>query len=464
MKIPFQSLRAFGAFGAAALLFGCGDNPDSVTQPFAGGPSFHIVPVSSPEVELLALCKVGPVGTYTFQATATLPNLFNTATGTWDLSAATYSVTVGAGSTIDVGGTQVGGACFSFTTPNGVTHNHIARASGTSVVDVTVVETGIPAGQQFVKVDKYQKTGGPSGPVAFTSSNVNSVTGQLGGTNAVLNTLVGANVVFYNEPAPPPPSPSLAIVKTADNGTVEAGTNIGFGITVSSNGPGTATAVTLSDPLPTGSGINWSIDSQPASNPCSIVANVLTCAFGNMPAGTDVTIHISSPTTTASCATYNNTASASASNHATVTASASTTVRCQPPGPYAGCTPGFWKQRQHFQFWTAPYTTSTTIQSVFSNAAGYVTAKGSKPIGPMTLLEGLSLQGGSTIGGAVEILMRAAIAGLLNAASPDVNYYQSVASHIAAVNAALASGDRATILGVAGGIDFENNRGCTAKD
>ncbi|HEY0305316.1 MAG TPA: hypothetical protein VGC44_10090, partial [Longimicrobiales bacterium] len=101
MKIPFKSLRALGALGAAAVLFACGDNPDSVTQPFAGGPSFHVVPVANPEVELLAVCKVGPAGTYTFQATATQPILFNTVSGTWDLSSATYSVTVGAGSTID---------------------------------------------------------------------------------------------------------------------------------------------------------------------------------------------------------------------------------------------------------------------------------------------------------------------------------------------------------------------------
>ena len=100
MKIPVQ-LRALGALGAAAVLFACGDTPESVTQPFAGGaPNFHVVPIANPEVELLALCKVGPAGTYTFSATASEPILFNTVSGTWDLSSATYSVTVGAGSTV----------------------------------------------------------------------------------------------------------------------------------------------------------------------------------------------------------------------------------------------------------------------------------------------------------------------------------------------------------------------------
>ncbi len=462
--IPVKSLRAMTALSAVAMLVACGDSTDSVTQPFADAPSFHIVPIANPEVELMVLCKVGVPGTYTFQATSTNPVLLNLGTGAFDQTAGTYTITVAPGATINVGGTTVGGACFQFNNNVGTgTHNHVAIASGTTVTDVTMVETSIPAGQQFARVDVYQKTGGPSGPVTLTSSTTNSATGQLGGTNGVNNTLLGANVVFYNEPTPPPPAPSLAITKTADNGTVAAGSDIGFSITVSSNGPGTATAVTLNDPLPTGAGIVWSIDSQPAGNPCSIVANVLSCSFGDMPAGTSATIDISSPTTTASCATYTNTASAGATNHASVTATAATTVNCPPPGPFAGCTPGFWKQSQHFQFWTAPYAPGTTISSVFSAAAGYTTSKGQN-VGNSTLLQGLGFGGGSKVGDAAAILLRAAIAGLLNAASPDVDYFSSVASHIAAVNAALASGDRDTMLGVAGTIDFENNRGCTAKD
>jgi hypothetical protein len=66
-------------------------------------------------------------------------------------------------------------------------------------------------------------------------------------------------------------------------------------------------------------------------------------------------------------------------------------------------------------------------------------------IGDQTLLDGLGMQGGSTVGGGVEILMRAAIAGLLNAASPNVNYPLSQAQIISQVNAAIATGDRDTI-------------------
>ncbi|MHC5023750.1 MAG: hypothetical protein ACYTGG_07545, partial [Planctomycetota bacterium] len=33
-----------------------------------------------------------------------------------------------------------------------------------------------------------------------------------------------------------------------------------------------------------------------------------------------------------------------------------------------GCTPGFWKQPQHFQFWSAPYTPDTLFSDVFEDA------------------------------------------------------------------------------------------------
>ena len=332
MKIPFPSLRAFGALGVAAALIACGDSANSITQPSPGAPSFHTVPIANPEVELLALCKVGPEGTYEFDATSTDNILFNTVSGTWDLASATYTVTVDPGDQIDVGGTMVGGACFEFATGTG-THNHIARASGATMEDVTVVEVEAnnPVGVSFVKVDKYQKTGGSGGAVVLTSSNVNTVTAQLGGMGSVANTLAGANVVFYNQL------------------------------------------------IPTG----------------------------------------------------------------------------------AGCTPGFWKQEQHFQYWEG-YATTDLIKNVFSNT-NYTTSKGVN-VGDATLLAGLSFGGGPTVGDAAATLLRAGIAALLNAADSDVDYYMTEAEVIAAVNAALLSGDRNTMLTLSAELDFENNRGCTAAD
>src|SRR5439155_925359 len=62
--------------------------------------------------------------------------------------------------------------------------------------------------------------------------------------------------------------PDLSIVKKADASPVSAGDDIGFTITVSNAGPGTAKNVTLDDPLPAGSGagVTWSIDSGPSGD------------------------------------------------------------------------------------------------------------------------------------------------------------------------------------------------------
>jgi uncharacterized repeat protein (TIGR01451 family) len=121
--------------------------------------------------------------------------------------------------------------------------------------------------------------------------------------------------------------PALTISKTADAASVSAGDPIGFTITVSNNGAGAASNVSISDTLPSGAGLSWSIS--PAVAGCSITAGVLSCSVGTLAAGASFSVHISSPTTTASCATVNNTASATAGNiSGSIQASAATTVNC----------------------------------------------------------------------------------------------------------------------------------------
>ena len=129
--------------------------------------------------------------------------------------------------------------------------------------------------------------------------------------------------------------PSLSITKTADDATVSAGSPIGFTISVANAGPGTATAATLSDPLPAGSGVDWSISpaySGPGS--CSITgavgSQVLNCAFGDLGI-TSVSVHVTSATAFASCKVYPNVATVSATNAPDQTANASTTVQCPAP-------------------------------------------------------------------------------------------------------------------------------------
>ena len=58
--------------------------------------------------------------------------------------------------------------------------------------------------------------------------------------------------------------PSLTVTKTPDNQSISAGTDAEFTMVVSNGGPGTATNVTLNDPLPAGG--DWSISGQPAGN------------------------------------------------------------------------------------------------------------------------------------------------------------------------------------------------------
>jgi hypothetical protein len=72
----------------------------------------------------------------------------------------------------------------------------------------------------------------------------------------------------------------------------------------------------------------------------------------------------------------------------------------------------------------------------------------------------LSYQGGSGTRGAAQILLRAAVAALLNAASPNVDYPLTTAEVISQVNAALASNNRNTMLAFASRLDSYNNLGC----
>lgn len=109
-----------------------------------------------------------------------------------------------------------------------------------------------------------------------------------------------------------------------------------------------------------------------------------------------------------------------------------------------GCTPGYWKQRQHFDSWTAPYTTSTLFSSVFADA-----------FPGKTLVQVLGLNGGG-----LNALGRHTVAALLSAASSGVDYDLTVAEVISAFNTAYASGDPATISYQKNVLDMLNNQGC----
>ena len=111
--------------------------------------------------------------------------------------------------------------------------------------------------------------------------------------------------------------------------------------------------------------------------------------------------------------------------HGTVLLFFNTVTPPPPPGGGEGCTPGYWKQSQHFDSWPAPYTPNTLFSAVFEDA-----------FPGMTLVQ-VAAQGG----GGLNALGRHTVAALLNGASAGVSYDLTAADVIAAFNAAFPGGD-----------------------
>jgi hypothetical protein len=95
-------------------------------------------------------------------------------------------------------------------------------------------------------------------------------------------------------------------------------------LTTTDGDTGTAHNVVLTETLPSVPGGTWSV-AQPSSG-CSIASGVMTCRLGDLAPGVSVVVHVTSPTTVASCGTYTDAASAQADDAATVQAVASLNV------------------------------------------------------------------------------------------------------------------------------------------
>ena len=114
-----------------------------------------------------------------------------------------------------------------------------------------------------------------------------------------------------------------------------------------------------------------------------------------------------------------------------------------------GCTPGFWKNnadKKGASQWTDPYDPDDLVSSVFSAAP--------TGIGSKTLLAGLQ-QGG----GQLDALTRHAIAAVLSAAHPDIDYPLTVDEIVDMVNAH-TSNDADVIEDLKNELDTFNNLGC----
>jgi uncharacterized repeat protein (TIGR01451 family) len=134
---------------------------------------------------------------------------------------------------------------------------------------------------------------------------------------------------------------AVSVYKTADNASINPGTNLGFKVTVNSSGNTTANGLSFSDPLPSGNGINWSIDVANTDPGWSISGSPpnqsLVFSPTSMAAGTSLKVHITSPTSSANCGTtVSNTAMISSSNGGSGSATASTSFDC------TNCTASPW--------------------------------------------------------------------------------------------------------------------------
>lgn len=245
------------------------------------------------------------------------------------------------------------------------------------------------------------------------------------GDTVVVNSFHGSTITFTNNFTPPPAQ--LAVVKTPNAGTFTSGGQATFTIVVSNPaaaGSASATSVTLSDALPGNGGLVWTTAITTQGTCVSpIVGNNLSCALNTIAPQGSVTVTVSTAATTpaAACQTQNNPA-ANAAAAGGLTATDAGSLSCTPPPPPVGregCTPGYWKQDQHFDSW-----------KVYSQGADFDATFGVNFFTPnLTLLQ--ALENG---GGGLDALGRHAVAALLNAAAGSgVGYPYTTAQVIAIV-------------------------------
>jgi uncharacterized repeat protein (TIGR01451 family) len=116
----------------------------------------------------------------------------------------------------------------------------------------------------------------------------------------------------------------IDVTKTADAASVSAGDPIGFTISVKNTGDGTAYNVTASDSL--NAKYAWSLAAPSAG--WSLNGTTLTYSATDLAPGASSTVHVTAPTTAELCGKVPNSATASAANDGSDTATAETEVLC----------------------------------------------------------------------------------------------------------------------------------------
>jgi len=171
---------------------------------------------------------------------------------------------------------------------------------------------GITAGELTCGGTGFNLASGATASVHITSPTTSATCGTISNTaiaDASNDNQISTGIVQITVKCA-----ALVISKVADDAVVNAGDTIGYTITVTNNGAGTATNVVVTDTLPANDGLSWTIDGGTGAADCTIAQGVLTCTFGDMLAGAATTVHISSPTTAVTCGKVVNSATATTGN------------------------------------------------------------------------------------------------------------------------------------------------------
>ena len=319
--------------------------------PSQGGPCTGTTTITCP----LGTINAGASATVVIVATAptTCGPYTNTASGTYGAGTAIPPATAGAD---QVGGNVTGcgpGLTIGKSGPASVNPGDpitwtvtVTNSGNAHAIGVQVNDT-LPAGFSFVSSNPGPPTCTEAGGVVSctvdvlagsqTSISITATAPLACGPFTNTATLVGGGSASSNGDVSgcgggPVVNPALAISKVADAAVVAPGDPIGFAVKVMSIGTATAHAVTLNDALPAIPGVTWAITGGSGAGSCQINSNSLTCNFGDMASPSSLSVHVTGTgSTTDSCGTFTNTATADGNDTAPVTHSATVEVDC-PPG------------------------------------------------------------------------------------------------------------------------------------
>jgi uncharacterized repeat protein (TIGR01451 family) len=151
----------------------------------------------------------------------------------------------------------------------------------TSGLTITCTAASVPVGDSTIRIAALA----PTMPGSITNTCAASTTDStpVDNTACIVKSVVTANA-------------AVTVTKTAEPARVVAGEPITWTLHVSNAGPGEATNLVVTDPLPNGVADPVVVSSTGAAWSCSIAGLVVTCTTDHMPVGTgDITISATAP-------------------------------------------------------------------------------------------------------------------------------------------------------------------------